>query len=96
MLFRSSPGAARFTLQGEPNKQYVMIVPDTIVLRAGTGSSAQAELRVSNFQTNVPHCGSLPTSGTETVTVGATLGPIHPFQQSGTYRGTIVLSVTYQ
>jgi hypothetical protein len=95
VLLLSSPGAARFTIgansPGNENRAYIFSLPPNGVVALTSGSG---RMPVNNFVASGPAGGTLP-SGTQTVSVGATL-QVAPNQPRGNYTGTFQVTLEYQ
>jgi Domain of unknown function (DUF4402) len=88
-----SRGPGSFLITGNPNRQFVVDLPNgSIILRSGTRN-----LRMSAMSSNVSTTVNprLDASGFFVLTVGATLN-IAADQQIGTYTGTYAATVVYQ
>lgn len=84
-------GAARFRINGDPNRAFKVDLPSSIDIFHGTAS-----MRVSNFTNNVPSPrGILNAAGSFILLVGARLR-VNANQAVGLYQGTYNLTVTYQ
>ncbi|MBC7453887.1 MAG: DUF4402 domain-containing protein [Massilia sp.] len=95
VLLPSSVAAAAFTIsgngQGNDNKVYVLTLPanGSVTLAAGANRMA-----VNSFTSNLGAGAPLPT-GTQSVTVGATL-QVSPNQPPGAYSGNFNVTLEYQ
>ncbi len=81
--------AARFTVNGEPNYSYSIILPSSAPISNGTDT-----LHIDNFQSMPSGASVLPASGTEEIAVGADV-TFDPNQAPGTYTGTFNVTVMY-
>ncbi len=81
---------ATFTIMGMNEAAYTIVLPTSVVI-----NSAGGNMTVNNFQSN-PTAGThnLPVSGSETLSVGATLN-VAAGQAAGDYTGTFSVSVNY-
>lgn len=85
-----SPAAASFTVSGEANYTYAISLPtSTITLTNPNNSSMLAGV----FTSSPNSTGTLSASGSQTLTVGATL-QVNAGQQAGTYSTTTDFAVT--
>lgn len=80
---------ASFTVSGGANKTYSITLPGSITISDGTNT-----MTVDTFTSNPSGTGTLDASGTQTLTVGATLS-VGANQPPGTYSGTFQVSVDY-
>ena len=80
--------AASFTVTGEPNFTYGIILPSTITLT----SVGNDHMTVNTFLSNPSAIGTLSTGGSQTLSVGATLNVNFP-QGAGTYTNNSDLTV---
>ncbi|HVS64875.1 MAG TPA: DUF4402 domain-containing protein [Thermoanaerobaculia bacterium] len=81
--------AASFTVTGEPNLTYSIVLPSSVTLTAG-GSS----MTVDSFTSLPADSGNLGPAGTEEVRVGATL-QVSGSQSQASYSGTFDVTVAY-
>ncbi|MBV9496370.1 MAG: DUF4402 domain-containing protein [Acidobacteria bacterium] len=81
---------ARFTVSGEPNLSYSIVLPASATISNG----AQTML-INNFVSNPSGTGTLSASGTQEVGVGAYLIIAEPNQAPGDYSGTFAVTVMY-
>lgn len=84
-----------FSVNGEPNHTYQIILPTSAVMSTGIGGPNR-EIPISQFL-SYPSAGqaTLPSTGTQTIYVGATRAAIPATQIPGTYQGTYTLQVIY-
>jgi len=88
----ANPGtvsAAGFTVSGMPSFTYTITLPPTAVI---TGPGA-ATMTVNSFTSTPSTIGTLSPSGTQSISVGATLH-VAPGQPSGLYTNANALPVT--
>ena len=87
--------AAAFDVVGEPNATYSISLPTSIVLNALVPNGlAGVGMLVDDFTSNPSLTGELNGSGTQALTVGATLH-VGASQPSGTYTNTFDVTVAY-
>jgi len=89
----SIPGtrsAASFEVKGFAGATYSIGLPTTITLKKDGGTQT---MTVNNFVSNPSGTGLLPSSGSQTINVGATLN-VAANQVAGTYKNTTDLKVT--
>lgn len=95
VLLTSSPGAARYTIgannPGNENRAYILTLPANGTVSMTSGANRMA---VNNFVASGPGGGTLP-SGTQTLSVGATL-QVAPNQPRGNYTGLFPVTLEYQ
>jgi hypothetical protein len=84
-----SPSAAQFTVSGENNAAYSIVVDNT----SFTISNGSATMIVNNIVTSPTPNGKLNGSGLQTITVGATLNVLGS-QAPGLYKNEDALSIT--
>ena len=80
--------AASFTVTGEPSFTYGIILPPAITLTSTGGD----HMTVNTFVSNPSGIGTLSSSGSQTLSVGATLNVNFP-QGAGTYTNSSDLTV---
>jgi hypothetical protein len=88
-LASSSFGAARFTVSGNPNLSFAILLPATQALTGGG-----EPLVVDTFQSFPSETGILDGSGNRILELGATIH-IPANQARGTYSGSFEVTVTY-
>jgi len=81
--------AASFAVTGEPNSSYGITLPSPCTL-----SAAGASMTADVFTSNPSGSGSLGPSGTQTVTMGATLR-VGSRQVSAGYSGSYAVTLAY-
>jgi hypothetical protein len=84
-----SPAAAQFTVSGQGNYTYSITLPST---STEIDDNASHTMQVDNFTSNPATTGTL-SSGTQTLTVGATLN-VGAAQATGTYTSDVPFQVT--
>lgn len=82
---------ARFIVTGDPLKAYVITLPGPQTLSDGASSSMQ----LTDFTSSPSGSGQLDASGSQTLSVGATLH-VAAGQPYGSYSGTFSVLVQYQ
>jgi len=90
--FLGSPtgvAAASFTVSGEPNLTFSLVLPSSVTLDNGG-----ATMTVDSFTSLPSGSGTLGPAGTEEVRVGATLH-VSGTQTQASYSGTFDLTVAY-
>jgi spore coat protein U-like protein len=91
LLLASHPGsAALFTVSGHNQMTYTVTLPAGAVL--SHGASTMIIDSFTSQPSTLPHAGQLGSSGTQTLTVGATLH-VSQTQVTGTYSGTFSVTV---
>ncbi len=87
---------ARFVVTGEPGLTYNTVITSTgLAKMTGTGTALALSSFTTNYGGTPPQTvGTLPTSGSQEVNVGATL-TVPAGQPSGWYHGTINMTATY-
>jgi hypothetical protein len=92
LLASGAGSAAQFTLTGEPGKIYSIDLPSagSVVLTSGAGHT----MPIQSFSSNPNGSGQLGAGGSQTVTVGATLG-VAANQPVGSYSGSFQVLVNY-
>ena len=83
-----SPTAASFTVSGQGNYTYSITLPS---VATDIDDNASHTMQVDNFTSNPATTGTL-SSGTQTLTVGATLN-VGAGQATGTYTSDVPFSV---
>jgi hypothetical protein len=95
VLLMSSPSAARYTINpnnaGNENRAYILTLPANGAVFMTSGAN---RMGVNNFVASGAGGGTLP-SGTQTLTVGATL-TVAPNQPRGSYTGLFPVILEYQ
>ncbi|MDO8771956.1 MAG: DUF4402 domain-containing protein [Burkholderiaceae bacterium] len=92
VLVPSGAGAAaQFSVTGDPSATYAITLPANGVVLLTSGSNTMA---VNNFTSNPASIGQLSGGGSQTLTVGATLG-VGSNQASGSYSGSFNVTVIY-
>lgn len=91
-----SPQAAVFTVSGEPNRAYNILLPNSLQMLTGNGSGSDRQIIVNRFTSTPARSGKLDGSGHESLKVGATRGNIKNTQESGAYSGVFTVTVAYQ
>lgn len=82
-------GAGSFALTGNPNASYSITLPADCTLSGSAG-----DLAVDLFATNPSDAGTLGPTGSQVMTLGATLH-VGAAQASGTYSGTYAVTLAY-
>lgn len=85
-----TPQAAQFTVNGEANLSYTLVIDPSATLTQVDGT---ATMTINNFKHNAT--GTLSGSGAEVFNVGADL-TVGASQASGVYEGTFEVTVTYE
>ena len=85
-----TPQAAQFTVNGEANLSYTLVIDPSATLTQVDGT---ATMTINNFGHNAT--GTLSGSGAEVFNVGADL-IVGASQASGVYEGTFEVTVTYE
>jgi len=85
-----TPQAAQFTVKGESNLSYSVVIDGSATLTQVDGT---ATMTIDNFQNTAT--GTLSASGSEVFTVGADL-TVGATQPSGVYEGEFTVTVTYE
>ena len=80
---------ARFYIEGKPNANFSIKLPNTIELRDGYGNT----ISVDNFNTSV-EAGTLDANGVLEFKVGGQIN-LDPNQNTGEYSGTMVVELNY-
>ncbi len=87
-----NPQNASFTIQGDPNVSFNVILPSTAtILINGTGPQ---QLVVNSITSNPSVAGTLNGAGTRSLYVGGSLN-VPPATQRGDYSGTFTVEVVY-
>jgi len=81
--------AAEFTVSGQASFTYAITLPSSVTLSDGSGNS----MTVSSFVSNPSSTGTLSSSGSQTLDVGATLA-VAAAQTPGTYTNSTGVQVT--
>jgi hypothetical protein len=90
---------AEFIVTGREDATFSVDLPDngTVQMVTGPGSTAQTQVNVNEFTSNVGGDGATGTiSGETTLTVGATRDSILADQEEGSYEATFTVTVAYQ
>jgi hypothetical protein len=80
--------AANFTVSGNASYTYAITLPTTVTISNGSHS-----MTVNGFTSSPSSTGAISTSGTQTITVGATLN-VSAAQAPGTYTNAAAVPVT--
>lgn len=80
---------ARFTVKGTANTTYAITLPISVTLASGTQS-----ITVDSFTSSPSGTGLLDGSGSQALSIGATLR-IGAAQPSGAYSGSLLVTVSY-
>lgn len=86
-------GAAAFSVQGEPNHSYVIVLPAAALNLTRTGGTET--IAISAFAHNAGATPTLGTTGAATFRVGGTRAALSATQVAGTYTGSFPVIVTY-
>ena len=86
---------AEFSVKGEPNKAYSIVLPEKAVLTTESGESESQRIEISQFQSSPKLSGNLSSDGSEILRVGATRPSIGTLQQAGEYSGHFTVTLTY-
>lgn len=81
--------AATFTVTGEPDATYGLVLPESCTLENGGHV-----MTVDGFTSSLAGSGNLGPSGTQLIRVGATLHIASP-QMPGVYSGSYLVTVAY-
>jgi hypothetical protein len=90
---------AEFIVTGREGATFTVDLPDngTVQMIAGAGNSAQTQINVNDFDSNLGGDGSTGSIvGETTLTVGATRDAILEDQEEGNYEATFNVTVAYQ
>lgn len=87
LLSGEAVSPAQFSITGNPGARYVVTLPATVLLAAGG-----AQISMSGVTASIPAAGVLPSQGSTTFFVGATLA-VGAGQVNGIYSGTFDVSV---
>ncbi len=88
------PGAAEFSVSGEPNQVVTVTVPtENVVISTNGGGSANTEIDVGAFKSSAVEI-VLNGSGYGSFSIGATRAAISYSQNSGSYVGWMTVTVT--
>lgn len=92
LLSSAAGSAAQFTLTGEPNRAYSIDLPSagSVVLTSASGHT----MPVQSFSSNPSGAGQLGPGGSQTITIGATLG-VAAAQPVGSYSGSFRVLLNY-
>lgn len=88
--------AATFTVTGEKNKAYNVVLPGSVTMSTGDGVGPDKQIEVTGFSSNPNASGNLGTGGSQAVSVGGTRAALTSNQESGDYSGVFTVTVTYQ
>ncbi len=91
----STSEGAEFSVLGEPHRAYSIIIPHTLSMTTGSGSTASEQIQVSNFQSQPDTSGKLDCDGKQTLRIGATRAALLPTQKSGNYLAPFTVTVLY-
>ena len=80
---------ARFFIEGKPNTNFSIKLPEKVQLRDGNGNT----IDVDNFNTNVDS-GTLDSNGVVEIKVGGQIN-LDANQNTGEYSGTMVVELNY-
>lgn len=80
---------AELTVVGEPAMTYSISLPDSVTLTHGGDA-----LLLDNFTTDPSGTGQLDATGTQQLSIGATLH-LNPDQPPGAYAGSLTVTVSY-
>jgi hypothetical protein len=89
LVGNSAYSAAWFTVTGEPNTVYTIVLPGAVSLSSGGNS-----MSVGSFESSPGGTGLLGTSGSQALYFGATLS-IGAHQPMGNYTGSFDVTVVY-
>jgi hypothetical protein len=89
--------SASFTVSGEANKTYTIVLPTngSVTMTTGGGGTASKMIAVTSFTSSPSTTGSLGAGGTQTLRVGATRAALPASQASGSYSGSFTVTVLY-
>lgn len=80
---------AKFYIEGKPDSEFTMNLPNKVVLRDGNGNT----INVDKFQADT-ETGQLSSNGTLEIRVGGQIN-LDPNQSAGDYTGTMVVELNY-
>lgn len=90
-----SMDSAAFLIQGEPNREIQLRLPDSISVSA-VGSAKSQPILIRSFRSTPLSPMSLGAAGTQTIAIGATRDAIPQGQADGQYTGTYHFEISYQ
>lgn len=91
----SPSNGASFSVTGEPNRQFSILLPTSVTMNTGGGSTSE-QILVNSFVSSPSGSATLSAGGIQTVNVGATRAALLPNQSSGDYSVSFTVVVTYQ
>lgn len=92
----SDSSAAKFSVSGEKNKAYNIVLPSSVTISTGDGVGPDKQIEVTGFSSSPNSSGNLGATGAQVVGVGGTRGALTSNQESGDYSGVFTVTVTYQ
>ncbi len=92
----TSAAAAKFTVAGEKNKAYNIVLPANVTISTGDGVGPDKQIEISSLSSDPNSSGNLGAAGTQVVGVGGMRAALSNSQESGDYSGVFTVTVTYQ
>lgn len=87
--------SSAFSIQGEPNMNFQILLPGEVILKTGAGASADEVILVDSFKSLPETSGTLSAQGEQILSIGATRNPLRPTQAVGTYTGSYPITIVY-
>jgi len=87
MLLNSTCSPARFVINGDAGRPYLLTLPAALTINSGTD-----QMNVTALTSSIPVTGVLPANGTLSLVVGGTL-MVESSQRNSSYSGSLVITV---